>query len=443
MLAASVGNAFEWYDFTIYALFAIQIARNFFPDDSNAVGLIKAFLAFGVGFIARPVGAVLIGVYADRAGRKAALTTTILLMAAGTLLIAITPIYAVIGVGAPLLILAGRILQGLSAGGEIGGAAAFLVEQAPPEQRGRYAAWLQASMAFSNILGATVAFLVSRLLDPEQLGNWGWRIPFLLGLLIAPIGFWLRGRLEETPAFEAARLAAPRVSAPVRELFAHHRAALATAFAISVLWAVCVYVLVIFLPIHVQRVFGIAPADAFAASLVANVCLGLGCLAFGLLADRIGRRRMLGAGAFGLLVAVPPLLMWLAASPTFGVLLIVQSVFCLLVAAFSASAPAALAQLFPVAVRATGMSIAYNAAVTVFGGFAPAILTWLASRDGGVLAPAWFVMAAAAIGLLGINALPRGLDRACESGDGLVRKCGCTPRLDRWYTRRDNRRSHR
>jgi MHS family proline/betaine transporter-like MFS transporter len=405
--AASVGNALEWYDFTIYALFAIQIGNAFFPDADGTVAVLKAFLAFGVGFIARPVGAVLIGIYADRSGRKAALTLTILLMAAGTLTIAIAPTYAQVGAVAPFVIVVGRLLQGLSAGGEIGGAAAYLVEQAPPGQRSRYAAWLQASMACSNILGALVAFLVNSLLSADEVAAWGWRIPFVSGLLIAPVGLWLRRRLDETPEF--AGLASPEEPAVLRHLKGHGRS-LAIGFGLSVLWAVSVYTLVIFLPIHVQRALGVSATDAFAASLVANAVFVAGCLWFGILADRLGRRILLGGGAAAMLLLVPPLLLLLSAAPGLVMLIVVQSLFCLMVAAFSACAPAALVALFPVRIRATGMSVTYNGAVTLFGGFAPAILTWLAASGAGVLAPAWYVAAAAIAALVAVAALAPGSD---------------------------------
>ena len=405
--AASLGNALEWYDFSVYALFAIQIGYAFFPSQDPTVAVLKAFLAFGVGFVARPVGAVLIGIYADRSGRKAALTLTILLMAAGTLTIAVAPTYAQVGALAPCVIVIGRLLQGLSAGGEVGGAAAYLVEQAPAGQRSRYAAWLQASMACSNILGALAAFLVNRLLAAEQVAAWGWRIPFVAGLLIMPVGLRLRRRLDETPEFAAAAAQAERVS--LGEL-RHHGRSLALGFGLSILWAVCVYTLVIFLPIHVQRALGVSAQDAFAASLVANCVFVGGCIGFGILADRVGRRTMLAGGAGAMALLAVPLLASLASAPSLARLMVVQSLFCLMVAAFSACAPAALAGLFPVRIRATGMSVSYNAAVMLVGGFAPAILTWLAARGAGVLAPGWYVVAAALATLVAIAALPRDPD---------------------------------
>src|SRR6202048_1486300 len=204
IVAASVGNMLEWYDFTVYALFAAYVARNFFPPgEDSAAGLLKAFLAFGLGFVVRPLGAVLIGNYGDRAGRKASLTQTILLMAVGTWTIAFAPTYSSIGIGAPLLLLVGRVLQGFSAGGEVGGATAYLLESADPKQRGRVASWLEASMGMANILGALAAFSVTAVLSKSEVQSWGWRLPFIFGLAIAPVGLYLRRTLDETEPFQA------------------------------------------------------------------------------------------------------------------------------------------------------------------------------------------------------------------------------------------------
>src|SRR5450631_439142 len=215
----------EWYDFTVYALFAGYIAGNFFPDDDKNTRLLKTFLFFGLGFVVRPLGAVIIGNFGDRAGRKAALTLTILLMAAGTGIIAFSPTYAAIGIGAPLLLLLGRVLQGFSAGGEIGGATAYLLESADLAQRGRVASWLEASMGMANILGALAAFAVTTLLNDSQVHAWGWRIPFIFGLLIAPVGLYLRRTLDETDAFQAetARRAQEHdAKVPLLEIFGKH-----------------------------------------------------------------------------------------------------------------------------------------------------------------------------------------------------------------------------
>jgi MFS transporter, MHS family, proline/betaine transporter len=405
IVAACAGNLLIWYDFTVYALFATYIAKAFFPSSDPGSALVKTFLTFGAGFVIRPLGALLIGAYGDRAGRKAAMTLTIWIMAAGTLLIAAAPGYAAIGVYAPLLLLSGRLLQGLSAGGEIGSSSAFLVESARPGERGRLSSWQEASMGLSNILGALVAFMLSATLSLEQLQRWGWRIPFLVGLLIAPAGLLLRRSVHETAEFEAEVLRRQRTSAPppspLRAAFGAHWGALMVGFGLSVLWAVSVYVLNIYTPVYVQHAFGFTARQAFAASLVGNVLFVLMCLAAGKLSDRIGRSTVLAAGAVALLAAVLPLYLWLQASPTTAVLITVQSAFCLMVATFVGVAPAALADLFPTGMRATGISVVYNAAFVIFGGFAPAILTWFTRQaNGSAMAPAAYVMSAALVALL-------------------------------------------
>jgi MFS transporter, MHS family, proline/betaine transporter len=199
VMAASIGNALEWYDFSVYAFFAVFIAQSAFRQEANGAQLLKAFMAFGLGFIARPLGALIIGAYGDRVGRKAALTMTIMTMAVGTAVVAFAPPFTAIGIGAPLLIVCGRMLQGFSAGGEIGGATAFLIEHAPANKKGQYASWLQASMAISNILAALVATAITLTMSKETIGNWGWRIPFVIGLGIAPVGLWMRKTLDEHP----------------------------------------------------------------------------------------------------------------------------------------------------------------------------------------------------------------------------------------------------
>lgn len=408
IVAASVGNMLEWYDFTVYALFAAYVARNFFPPgEDSAANLLKAFLAFGLGFVVRPLGAVLIGNYGDRAGRKASLTLTILLMAVGTGTIAFAPTYAAIGLGAPLLLLVGRVLQGFSAGGEVGGATAFLAENAPPERRGVVTSWLEASMGMANILGALAAFSVTALLSSEQVQVWGWRIPFLFGLLILPAGLYLRRTLHETDSFQAeverrshdaggARL-------PLVEIFAHHKRELLIGFGVCILWATAVYVLIVYLPVYVQLAFGFNAHQAFGASLVANVAFVACCVIFGAVSDRIGRRMMLFISASLLFVCVLPLFLLLQAYPTTGTLVGVLTAFCVLVASFVGVAPAGISEIFPTGVRSTGTSIVYNGAFTIFGGFAPAILTWFTHRPGGsVFAPAWYVMLAAVVAAIAI-----------------------------------------
>jgi MFS transporter, MHS family, proline/betaine transporter len=415
ILAASVGNLLEWYDFAVYAQFALYIAANFFPQGSRGAALVNAFLVFGLGFVIRPLGAVLIGIYGDRAGRKAALTATILVMASGTLLIAVAPTYAAIGLAAPLILLAGRLLQGFSAGGEIGSAAAFLVEHAPHARRALFTAWLQASMGMSNILGASVAFAVTALLSKSEIVGWGWRLPFFAGLAIVPVGIYLRRTLEETPAFRAELDVAHTARRPLMSVLREHPRELAAGLAVSILWAAAVYVLLIFMPIYLQQTFGFTASQAYGGSLVENVVFVSGCFVFGALADRIGARKVQRCGAAALLVAVLPLFWWLDRAHSVVVLYVVLAALGLLTASYSGVAPTTLSALFPTRVRVTGVSLAYNAAFTVFGGFAPAILTWItATGAGSVLAPAWYVALAAVPALLAARVESRAPSKPME-----------------------------
>ena len=411
ILAASIGNALEWYDFSVYAFFAIYISRNVFVDTGGASALISAFLVYGVAFIARPVGAVVLGAYADRSGRRAALTLSLILMAAGSLCIAIAPPYAVLGIGAPLLIMCGRLLQGFSAGGEIGGAVSFLVEHAPPERRGGYAAWLQASMGVSNILGALTGATLSALLTPEQLSSWGWRVPFILGLSVAPVGLWLRASLEETPAFEDARrehATRPRhLATSLRDVFIEEPKALCIAAGTSIVWVVSVYTLILYMPTYMQRSVGFSPSEAFTASVVGNVVMALGCIAAGRVSDRIGRALTVRIGTILLLVATYPVLAWVVSTRTVTALVVGQTVFCAMVSIFTGSVPAVLATLFPPRMRSTGVSLTYNFAAVVFGGFAPAVLTFLTETTHNTMAPAFYVVAAAAVSLAALAFVPR------------------------------------
>ncbi len=416
ILAASIGNALEWYDFSVYAFFAIYISRNVFPNQGGASALINAFLIYGVAFVARPVGAVLLGAYGDRSGRRAALTLSLILMAAGSLCIAVAPPYAVIGIGAPLLILCGRLLQGLSAGGEIGGAVSFLVEHAPPERRGAYAAWLQSSMGVSNILGALTGATLSALLTPEQLSSWGWRVPFVLGLSVAPVGLWLRASLEETPAFEAAERERAATAAgglthlltSLRDVFVEQPRALAVAAGISIVWVVGVYTLLLYMPTYVQRSLGFTPSEAFTASVVGNVAMAVGCILAGRLSDRIGRTLTVRIGTLLLLMATYPVLAWVVSARTVTALFIGQTLFCAIVSVFTGSVPAVLASLFPPRLRSTGVSLTYNFAAVVFGGFAPAVLTFLTESTHNIMAPAFYVVAAATVSLIALAFVPRG-----------------------------------
>lgn len=394
IVAACVGNAFEWYDFTVYALFAIYIAKAFFPGGDATTELVKAFLAFGVGFLVRPLGALLLGLYGDHAGRKAVLTATIGLMALGTGIIAVAPGYMAIGVGAPILLLVGRVLQGFSAGGEIGGAASLLIEHAPPNRKGEFASWLQATMSGSNIMGALVAFTVTSLLAVDQIEAWGWRLPFAFGLLIFPIGLWIRASLDETPEFEAEKSARDASGArvhPLRELFGKHPVTMLKGWALAILWTVSSYSLVIYMPTYVQKAFAYTPSEAFLSSLVCNILMVGICVAGGIASDRIGRQKVLIASGLWLAVTSVPALWLMQSQHNIVGLMVGQIIVSIGVGVYVGVAPSALAELFPARIRSTATSVCYNLAVTIFSGFGPALLTWVTGQ-GVSFAPGWYVL---------------------------------------------------
>lgn len=403
VIAAVVGNTLEWYDFAVYGFFALTLAKLFFPTGDATVSLLLTVATFGVGFIMRPVGALVLGTLADRRGRKVALSLTILLMALGTAMIGLAPTYATAGAWAPAIIVLARLIQGFSAGGEIGGATAFLVEHAPPARRGLYASWQQASQAGALLMGSLTGALLTGLLPPADLETWGWRVPFLLGLLIAPVGLFIRFRVSETDAFKAIlreRAARPDTSfSPLRDTLSQHRSAVITGFGITIAWTVCTYFFLVTMPTYAVRQLGVPQSASLLANSVGLVLIVILAPLFGAWSDKVGRRPIMLAAALGILISCWPLLWWLGGQPSVANLVIAQTVFAVLIAAFSGPAPAAMAELYPPAMRSTGLSIAYNLAVTIFGGFAPFITTWLIVQTGSSLAPAWYVMLAAAISL--------------------------------------------
>lgn len=383
IIAASFGNALEWYDFSVYAFFASYIAHNFFTNNDPTSALINTFIVFGAGFLVRPIGAVCIGMYGDQVGRKPALMLAIMTMGAGTVVLALAPPAVYIGIAAPILLLIGRLLQGFSAGGEIGSAATFLIERVPADQSARYTSWLQASMGASNLISAIVGLVITTLFSDAAINDWVWRVPFLLGILILPLGVYIRRRLPETEAFERSRTAREPGRSPLLVLLLEQPQRLATGFLFSVLWTVSVYAFVIYAPTYYKDPragLGFTSQQSFLASLLGNVILVIGCLLAGRIADRVGGQRVVVASSLALLVIPAPCLLWLHHQANLPVLLVVHSVLCGTVAVFAGVAPAVLPRVFPVTVRSTGVSLSYNMAAIFFAGFTPALMTWAIAR---------------------------------------------------------------
>ncbi|MDR6395781.1 MFS transporter [Herbaspirillum seropedicae] len=398
IVATVIGNGLEWFDFTVYSFFAVIIAKLFFPTGNDLTSLLLAVATFGVGFFMRPVGGILLGIYADRVGRKAALSVTILLMAVGTTMIGLAPTYESIGLFAPLIIVVARLLQGFSAGGEMGSATAFLTEYAPERERAYYSSWIQASIGVAVLLGAAVGTFVTASLDAAALASWGWRLPFLLGIIIGPVGYYIRHHLEETPTFLEEK---DKTDSPLKEVIRNFPRETSASFSMVILWTVCTYVLLFYMPTYSVKVLKLPQTTGFIAGMVGGLCIMVLAPIVGRLADRIGRRPLLSGSAALILVLAYPMFAYINSAPSLSTLLIFQLVFGTLIAAYTGPILAAFSELFPAKVLSTGLSVAYNLAVTIFGGFASFFITWLIAATGSTMAPAFYVMIAAAISFVG------------------------------------------
>ena len=398
IVAAVIGNALEWYDFVVYGFMTVIISRLFFPAESEYASLLLAMATFGVGFFMRPVGGILIGLYADRKGRKAALQLIIALMTIAVAMIAFAPPYAMIGAAAPILIVTARLLQGFATGGEFASATAFLVESAPAERRGFFGSLQMVGQSVAALAGASSGMFITQSLTPEQIDQWGWRLPFLIGLLIGPVGLYIRRHLEETEVFKEAH-ASVEDKTTLGAVFQIHRRAVLAAFGLVLSNTIMYYVVLIYMPTYAKTQLGIALGQAFVAQVAGLLCLTVLTPVFGMLSDRIGRRPILITACILYFVLPYPLFSWLQADPVLWRLTVMQITLCSAIAVGFGPISTALAEQFPVHVRSTGLALAYNFAVMLFGGFAQLIVTWLIKITGSPIAPAYYVMFGAVAGL--------------------------------------------
>jgi MHS family proline/betaine transporter-like MFS transporter len=409
--AAVVGNALEWYDFIIFGFLTVVIARLFFPADSQYASLLLTTATFGVGFFMRPVGGILLGVYADHKGRKSALLLIIVLMTIAIAMIGFAPTYAAIGVGAPLIIVLARLLQGLATGGEFASATSFLVETAPANRRGFYGSWQMVGQGLAVLIGALLGALITRTLTPQALDSWGWRIPFLLGLIIGPIGLFIRRHLQETEAFVEARQAAS-IRQSFGATFAAHAKQVLVCMGVVTSGTISFYVILLYMPTFARVQLHLPLDQAFLAQAISLACMIVITPLSGLLSDLIGRKPIM-IGALSLyFVLVYPLFSWLHDNPSFGSLATVQIVLCCLLGVFFGPISTAVAEQFMTRSRSTALGIAYNLAVMIFGGFAQFFVTWLIEATGSPLAPSFYVMFGAAIGVVATFFL---IDRAWDA----------------------------
>ena len=405
--SSTIGNALEWFDFIIFASFAGIIGHQFFAEADAAAGLLAAYGLLAVAYIARPIGGIFFGAWADRVGRKRALVTIVLLMAFATVLIGLLPTYEQIGIAAPLLLLFARLIQGFSAGGEFGTSTAMLIEFAPPGERGFYASFQFVAQAFAFGGGALCAYLLNTLLTPQQLQSWGWRLPFLAGVIIGPIGFYLRQKVDETPefkAFLAARAGIPNT--PRRDVVANYPRALISLVLVVAGLTCYTYLGTIFYPNFMVNELGLKMANAQLGLFVLNMVAALVLPFTGMLSDKIGRRQTMIPALLIYLVVALFLTLRLLENPSNATMWSLQAASFIM---FFMVGPgsALILETFPVGVRSTGASIVYNLAVAIFGGLAPLVVGELYQTSHNKLVPAFCIGGGLILTLIGLILVPR------------------------------------
>jgi MHS family citrate/tricarballylate:H+ symporter-like MFS transporter len=398
VLRVTSGNFLEMFDFFAFGFYAAYIAKAFFPSESDVAALMLTFMTFGAGFLMRPLGAVLLGAYVDRVGRRKGLIVTLAIMAAGTILIALVPDYASIGLVAPILVLVGRLLQGFSAGVELGGVSVYLAELAPPGRQGFYVAWQSGSQQVAIMAAAAIGYALNRLLMPAEMGAWGWRIPFLIGCLLVPFLFYIRRSLQETPAFQA-RKVHPPVGAVLRTLGRNWRI-VGLGMLMVAMTTIAFYAITVYTPTFGKTVLRLSDTD----SLIVTFCVAVSNLVWlpvmGALSDRIGRRPILLLFSGLTLVTAYPALAWLVAHPSFETMLGVLLWLSFLYGGYNGAMVVALTEIVPPEVRTAGFSLAYSLATALFGGMTPLVATWLIAETDNKAAPGLWLALGGACGLL-------------------------------------------
>jgi len=395
VIRVTSGNFIEMYDFFLFGFYANAISKAFFPAANEYASLMLTFASFGAGFLMRPVGAVVLGAYVDRVGRRRGLLLTLAIMAAGTALVAFVPGYATLGLFAPLLVLLGRLLQGLSAGVELGGVSVYLSEIAPPGRQGFFVSWQSASQQLAIVVSALLGYGLNAWLDKPQLESWGWRIPFFIGCLIVPVIFVIRSQLQETEAFKAAKHH-PTFRQTLQGIATHWRTVLLGTLLV-VMTTVSFYLITVYTPTFGKSVLKLSTRDSLLVTLAVGVSNLVWLPIMGALSDRIGRWPiMLGATALTVLTAYPAML-WLVDAPALGRMVLVELWLSFLYASYNGATIVALTEVVPGRIRTAGFSLAYSLATALFGGFTPMVCTWLIEETGNRAAPGlWMTVAALA-----------------------------------------------
>jgi len=392
VVRVSLGNFLEMYDFMVFGYYAAAIGRAFFPTQNEYASLMLSFMTFGTGYLMRPLGAVVLGAYIDHHGRRKGLLLTLLLMAVGTLSIGVMPGYARIGLFAPLLIVAGRLLQGLSAGVEVGGASVYLSEIATPGRKGFFVAWQSGSQQIAVVFAAMLGLILSSKLRPEQMAGWGWRVPLLIGSMLIPFLLLLRRSLAETDDFKA-RKRHPHTGEIWRSMVTNWRLVI-LGMMLTLTTTVTFYLITAYMPTYGTSVLHLSAA----ASMLVTLCVGVSNLCWlplmGALSDRLGRRPLLLLFSAIAMLTPYPVLLWLVGMPSFERLLAAALWLSMIFGSYNGAMVVFLTEIMPADVRVSGFSVSYSLATGIFGGFTPAVSTWLIHETGNSAMPgAWMAFA--------------------------------------------------
>lgn len=401
------GNFLEMFDFMVYGFYASAVAHAVFPNDNEFVSLMLSLMTFGIGFLMRPLGAIVLGAYIDRHGRRAGLVMSLAIMSIGVALIAFTPTYASIGLAAPILVLIGRLLQGFSAGAESGGVSVYLSEIATPGNRGFYVSWQSASQQVAVIFAAVIGVSLRGILTDQQMLDWGWRIPFLIGCLIVPVLFWIRRSMHESEEFaQRTKHRQPTIGEIYRSLLQNWAIVLKAVLLVT-LTSVFFYMITAYTPTYARQVLGLSATDSF----VVTVCVGIANFIWvpvmGALSDRVGRLPILITFSLLICLTAYPAMAWLVSEPSFVRLLAVLMWMSFLYGGYQGVMVVTLTEIMPAEVRATGFSLAYSLAQAIFGGFTPAICTYLIHETGNRAMPGLWLACAAVFSIIGTLTLFR------------------------------------
>ena len=401
------GNFIEMYDFFLFGFYATYISKAFFPSDSEYASLMLTFATFGAGFLMRPLGAILLGGYIDRIGRRKGLVLTLGIMATGTAMVAFIPSYATIGLFAPLLVLVGRLLQGFSAGVELGGVSVYLSEMATPGHKGFYVSWQSASQQVAIIFSAALGYILNEFMSKEMVADWGWRIPFFIGCMIIPIVFQIRRSLQETEVF-LAKKHHPSFKEILQSLVLNWQLVLAGMMLI-VMTTVSFYLITVYTPTFGKSVLKLTIVDSLIVTFAVGISNFFWLPIMGALSDRIGRWPIMGLFSALTLITAYPILSWLVGSPSFEHMLAVELWLSFLYGSYNGATVVALTEIIPSNIRTTGFSLAYSLATALFGGFTPLVSTWLIELTGDKAAPGYWMAMAGGLGLLATFLIYRGI----------------------------------